>query len=89
MQTVLFLVETVRVLRFDVTNGMPLCKECHEKAHKITGWDRDLLSEEDKAYLDERAMINVKDWIVILGMSMLEFEKFEADTLKDIIRRKA
>ena len=74
------------MLRFDVINGMPLCKECHEKAHKITGWERDFLTPEERQYLDKRAVIDIKDYLVREGMTMAEFEKREADDLKAIIK---
>ena len=75
-----------RLTRYDVVNGIPLCAECHQQAQRSIGWDIDLLPEADKAYLRERANINIKYWLVKLGVSMLEYERFEADKLKRIIK---
>jgi len=76
-----------RLLRWDVLNGMPLCKSCHEKAHKVNGWERDYLTPEERMYLDERALIDIKTWLQRKGLTMDEFEKAEAEELKAIIRR--
>ena len=73
-----------RLTRFDVKNGLPLCAECHRRAQRSIGWDIDLVPE-DKLYLQERANINIKDWLVRLGMTMKECEKQEAERLKRII----
>jgi len=75
-----------KLTRYDPKNGLPLCAECHKKAQRSIGWDVDLIPD-DKLYLRERANINIKDWLVRLGMTMKEFEKFAADELKAIIAR--
>ncbi len=75
-----------RLTRFDVKNGLPLCADCHRRAQRSIGWDIDMILAEDKADLQERANINIKDWLVKLGMSMSEYEKWEAEELKRIIK---
>jgi len=74
-----------KLTRYDVRNGLPLCAECHRKAQRSIGWDIDMIPECDKLWLREASNINIKDYLVKLGMTRAEFEKFAADELKRII----
>ena len=76
-----------KLTRYDIRNGLPLCAECHRKAQRSIGWDIDMIPQADKAWLREASNINIKDYLVKLGMTRAEFEKFAADELKRIIKQ--
>ena len=75
-----------KLTRYDVRNGLPLCAECHKQAQRSIGWDIDMIPQGDKEWLREAANINIKDYLVKLGMTTAEFEKIAAETLWKIIR---
>ena len=74
-----------RLLAYDVRNCLLLCNECHKKAHKITGWERQFISDEDLAYIEERAMIDLKDYFVAEGLTPEEWRAKMSVRLRGII----
>ena len=75
-----------RLLAYDERNGLPLCDECHRKAHAIPGWERQFLSDEDLRYLDARATVNLKDYFVAEGLTPEEWRSRMSERLRAIIK---
>lgn len=74
-----------RLLAYDERNGLPLCAECHRKAHAIPGWEKRFLTADDVEYLDERAMIDLKDYYLKEGLTREEWHGKISKRLRSII----
>ena len=55
------------MLRYDITNLMPLCYNCHRLIHdgKINQWDYCL--PEQKEFLEERRKMSYKDFLIFVA----------------------
>ena len=75
------------VTRYKVQNGIPLCPICHPKADRNSAWALSMVPQSDRDYLARMGIYTMPEWLKINGLSRAEFEKQEADTLKEIIRK--
>jgi hypothetical protein len=84
------------VTRWDVINGVPVCKypnnktpykmSCHEYAETPEGRSRILHSPELVEYL-QRRVVPFKQWLVDRGMTVKEFKNKMHNELKEIISK--
>ena len=72
-------------LRHDWKNGVPVCVECHGKAHTLYGSGIIASRHEWMDYLMDNENVNIKDYLVAHGMTRDEFLQMELDELKKII----
>lgn len=74
------------ILRHDYRNGIPLCKDCHNKAHTIE-LTNDIYSliNDDIDYLMGKEAWLFKDYLVKNGMTKKEFLEEKVKELKGVI----
>jgi hypothetical protein len=74
------------VTKYDATNGIPLCQECHRIADRNSEFALQLVSDSDRLYLKEMGMYTLKDWLMKEGQTRDEFMEIEGEALKLIIQ---
>ena len=75
------------LLRYDVVNGVPLCKRCHDIADSDRAFAFGMLSEGDREYLCIVKPYDYKAYLLNNSQTEAEFMQSEAKTLREIIRR--
>lgn len=75
-----------KLLHYDPRNGIPLCRECHDLAHRSPPLAMEWVSVEDAHYVTDMACYRLVEWLSINHMTRDEWLTQQAETLKGIIK---
>lgn len=76
-----------KILKYNLLNGIPLCRECHAFAHTGAGRRKvdELQTPENLAYLDKYERMTYKQYKFDNRLSDKEFMQKHYDILKEVI----
>jgi hypothetical protein len=73
------------LLRFDLNNLLPLCRDCHRLVHKTRRGALDYISWSRADYLETMANVQFQDYLLANGLTREEFFKIKEKELMEEI----